>query len=417
MRTLVLCALMIAAPLTGWAEGIVVGNEFSVCAEGPGKNARGTPAVARGKDGYLVVWREGWHGRGGGARINAARVSSKGEVLDAKGIEIAPHDKGVQVAPRVAYVPSGSGVYLVVWQDLRNGKDHDVLAMRVSEDGKPLDAKPIAVAGGPRSQVLPDAASDGKGFLVVWQGMKGDEANYRGYAAPVGADGTVGTAVETGARPHPRVAWGGSQYLVVSGTSQTNGVLLKADGTPAGKIDRIVERSKGAHYSIGGAPGKGWLVLGHRSPPDPWGWGGPGAMRCGFVDAAGKRVYPAKTKEPSGNWSKLEHWLDVGDRKRVTWPWGESSIAWDGTHCVAVWQRHHICGEKKSSFTNCEIMGARVDGGKPVDTDAVPVAAGSEEERHPALASDGAGGLLCVYERHAKDGNVVIAGRTLRTKD
>lgn len=138
-------------------------------------------------------------------------------------------------------------------------------------------------------------------------------------------------------------------------------------------------------------------------------------MRCGFVKADGTLENNSAVKEPSGNWNKLENWLDVGGRKRTTWPYGANASAWDGTHSVAVWQRHHITGEKKSSFTNCEVMAARVDGWKPVDAEGVPVAATQEQEMRPVTASDGAGNLLCVYERHEKSGNVVIAGRTLTT--
>lgn len=414
MRTpVLLVAMMAACAGPAAAGGIAVGEEFVVAAEGPGKAARGTPHLAGGQGTYLAVWREGWHGKGGGARVFAARISRGGKVLDTRGVEVGACDRGVQVHPRVAF---GGGVFLVVWQDFRNGNDHDILAARVSRlSGKVLDARPIAVATGPRSQVLPDVASDGKRFLVAWQGIKKGTTSFEGYAAPVGADGVVGAAVATGATPQPRLAWNGEKYLVAYGMGHTEAAILNADGTPSKKVGWVIGRSKGACYSVCGVPGDGWLVVGHRNPPDPWGWGGPGAMRCGFVHAAGTLENRNAIKEPSGNWSKLPNWLDVGGRERKTWPWGASSIAWDGAHCVVVWQRHHITGEKKSSFTNCDLMAARVDGWKPVDADGIPVAASKDEEKSPALASVGPGELLCVYERHRGDGTVVIAARTLET--
>ncbi len=403
------CILSVAAAA---GEGISVSEEIIVFADGPGKLARATPDVAFGKGVYLVVWREGWDGKGGGARVYAARVAADGKILDEKGIQVAPSEKGVQTYPQVA---SDGKNFLVVWEDFRNGKDHDILAARVSPEGKVLDTKPIAVAVGPRSQVLPDVASDGKNFLVVWQGMRAKDAGYHGFAAPISADGKAGTAVETGALPQPRVASDGEKYLVVYGSSSTSGFLLGPDGKPAGSSLTAVGRSKGACFSIAGAPGKGWLVVGHRSPPDPWGWGGPGAMRCGAVKPDGKVDNPT-LKEPSGNWGKLKNWLDVGGRKRTTWPWGESTIAWDGKHFVAVWQRHHIAGEKKSSFKNCELIASRVDGWKPLDDAGVPVAATEREEKYPALASDRAGKLLCVYEKYCADGQVRICARRLSTR-
>ena len=68
-------AFLLTAALTAAAfagEGIQVGEEIVICSDGPGKAARATPAVAFGKDVFLAVWREGWDGKGGGARGFAA---------------------------------------------------------------------------------------------------------------------------------------------------------------------------------------------------------------------------------------------------------------------------------------------------------------------------------------------------------
>ncbi len=389
---------------------ISVGAETIVMAGGPGGNVRATPCAAFGKDMFLVVWREGWHGKGGKARVYAARLDAEGRTLDPKGIEVAPCGEGVQEMPRAAF---GGGVFLVVWQDLRNGKDFDVLGARISPDGKVLDAEPIKIAAAPRTQALPDVASDGEGFLVAWQGLEGDSPLYSGFAAQVSADGKVGPAVKTGASPQVRIAWGGGAYLAAYGASATDCVLLGRDGKPAGKSAMAIRSTKEAAFSLSAAPGAGWLIVGHRSPPDPWGWGGPGAMRCAFVAADGKVENPT-LQEPSGNWKKLDNWLDVSDGRK-TWPWGESASAWDGKRFVAVWPRHHIVGETKSSFANCDLFASRVDRWKPLDPAGVPVAATEAEERQPSLASNGAGTLLCAYEKGEK-GATAIAARLLRTK-
>jgi len=409
-------AILAAAPLRA-GEGITVGEEQVLLEDGPGKGLQATPTVAFGKDVYLAVWREGWHGRGGKARIYAARVDKSGKVLDAKGIEVAPCEKGVQTAPRVAF---GGGAFLVVWQDLRNGKDYDILAAHVSAGGDVLDKEPIALAVAPRTQALPDVASDGKAFLVVWQGLKGDGTKHLGYAAPVGADGKAGAIVETGAAPQPKIAWNGENYLVVFGASTLLSYRLGPDGKrvdPGRKSwdGQVVRAHKQSDFSVTGAPAKGWLAVNHRSPPDYWGWGGPGAMRCYLVGPDGKRD-PGIKKEPSGVQSKQPNWLDLGRSKKAgaTWPMGANAVAWDGKQFVAVWQRHHI--EKTVMFTNCDLIASRVDGFRPLDDAGVAVAASAEEEKNPALASDGAGALLCVYERHGKDGKVRISARTLKTQ-
>ena len=147
-------------------EAIQVGPEFRLLEDGPGEGIQRAPHVAFGDGGYLVVWQEGWHGEGGHARIFAARVSPDGKVLGPGGIQVAAAKTGVQEHPRVAFA---GGVFLVAWQDLPGGKDADVLAARLSPEGKLLDTEPMTLAAGPGTQALPDVASDGHNFLVVWQ--------------------------------------------------------------------------------------------------------------------------------------------------------------------------------------------------------------------------------------------------------
>jgi len=411
-----------AAPLPAAlpADGITAGEEFALLPEGPGKGLQATPAAAFGQGLYLAVWREGWHGKGGAARLHAVRLSAEGKRLDGKGLEVAPAQAGVQERPRVAF---GGGVFLVVWQDFRNGKDYDILAARISPEGKVLDREPLAVAAGPRNQVLADVAGDGQGFLVVWQGLQGEETDFRGFAAAVSAEGQVGRPVETGMTPQPKVAWNGSQYLAVGGgagfwAGKVQAVLLDAGGAPRGKPVDVMGGTKAAVFAISGVPGKGWLVVSHRSPPDPWGWGGPGAMRATLVNAEGRPENTDAAKEPSGLQERLPGWLDMGKAKAKgdTWPWGESASAFDGKRSVVVWQRHHLCGEKMTNFENCDLIAARLDGYKSLDVSGVPVAASAAEEKQPALASDGAGRLLLVYEKQQGDGRVSVMGRVLGTE-
>ena len=211
-------------------EEDTVGNEIILLARGTGGGTQATPHVAFGKGVYLVVWREGWHGKGGSARIYAPRVDTEGKLLDARGIAVAPSKQGVQTRPRVAF---GGGCFLVVWQDLRTGMDHEVLGAGIGADGTVLDAEPIQVAAGPRTQALPDLASDGRAFVIVWQGLQAAETHYRGFARRVGADGRAGPAVTSRASPQPKIAWGGKHYLVAYGTQTLDSLRLTSDGTPA----------------------------------------------------------------------------------------------------------------------------------------------------------------------------------------
>jgi len=387
----------------GGAAGqpIRVGEEFLVLPEGPGRGVQADPDAAFGRGTFLVVWREGWHGLGGRSRIYAARISRAGRVLDARGIEVAPFDKGVQERPRVAFA---DGVFLVVWQDLRNGRDYDVLAARISSSGEVLDRKPVPIAVAPRTQALADVASDGRGFLVVWQGLQGDKTAYRGFAAPVGADGKVGARVETGASPQPKIAWSSGRYLAAYGANGVVTVMLDRRGKPINPTkwgDRVIREHRPPIFSLCATGNHGWLVVAHRSRPDPWGWGGPGAVRAASIGPDGKLVNQDAIKEPAGVRQRLSCWLDIGLDKKpgATWPWGPSACAWTGRHAVAIWQRHHLCGDKMTNFTNCDLIAARVEGSRSLDEAGIPVAAGDAEEKNPALTSDGAGRTLCVYEK------------------
>lgn len=413
--------VVLAVPLTGVRaaedDAIRVGPELELLEDGPGEGMQRAPHVAFGGGVYLVVWQEGWHGEGGNARIYAARVSPDGKVLSPDGIQVAAAVTGVQEHPRVAFA---DGVFLVAWQDLRNGKDADVLAVRLSPEGRSLDPQPVALAAGPGTQALPDVASDGRDFLVVWQSFDRDKCSYRGYAVRVTPAGARGEAVETGAVPRPRIAWSRDAYLAVYGDGRVASVKLDRDGRPLQPSKwghEVVRNVRQPEPSVAGVPDGGWLVLVHRSVPDYWGWGGPGGMRCYLVTPEGEldpSLAPHLKRDRAGNWDRLPHWLDVGGRGAATWPWGRTACAWDGRQVVAVWTRHHV--EKKVMFENADLYAARVAGWAPVDKEAVPVATEAVEERFPAVASNGKGLLLCAYEQHAPDGRVFVVGRILKTR-
>jgi hypothetical protein len=415
MKPSLFISALLAWTLPAWAEGLTVEDETFLPVGEPQIGLQATPTVAFGDKVYLAVWREGWPGQGGRARLFAARVSAVGKVLDSSPIAIAPASQGLQERPRVAF---GGGMFLVVWQEF-NGTDCDILAARVGMDGKVLDSRPLPVAVGPRTQALPDVASDGDRFAVVWQGLAGEETSYRGFAALVSANGKVGPPIETGATPQPKIAWNGKAYLVVCGgagfwSGEVRGVVLGPDGKPAGKPAPVLSGTKAANFSISAVPGKGWLVISHRSPPDPWGWGGPGAMRANFVNLEGKTENSLKEESLQ---NRLPNWLDVGREKTKTstWPWGASASIWDGKQSIAVWQRHHLTGEKLTSFVNSDLIAARVEGFQSLDSAGLPVAATEAEETRPALAADGVGRVLCVYEKQPKGATAKIAFRLLET--
>ena len=133
------------------------------------------PAIAYGDGVYLVVWKSG-HLAPGDLRdgvkyqgdIVGCRLDSSGRLLDKQPVVICAA-KDLQERPRVAY---GGGVFLVVWQDLRNGKDWDVYAARITPQGRLLDTDGFVVSNARHSQALPEVSWDGQNFQVVWQDFR-----------------------------------------------------------------------------------------------------------------------------------------------------------------------------------------------------------------------------------------------------
>jgi hypothetical protein len=166
-------ALLLGAALAAAAANAAeVGAPVEVAPQA-GKTRQQTWASAawcEGAKSWLVVWREGFLNEAEtGSEIWCARVSADGKALDAAGVRLT---KGPGLKDRPEVASDGKG-WLVVWEDLSNGKDFDVRAARVSGEGKPLDAESVLVAGGEHNQCRPDVAFSSGNYFVVWQALSG----------------------------------------------------------------------------------------------------------------------------------------------------------------------------------------------------------------------------------------------------
>lgn len=123
---------------------------------------------------WLVVWQEGvptddgTDGEGAAQSILGVRVSAAGKAIDAKPIEICSA-KGSQQRPVVA---SDGHDFLVVWHDLRAGKDWDLYGARVTQSGKVLDRDGALLVGGAHNQCFPAIVFGGENYYVVWLDMR-----------------------------------------------------------------------------------------------------------------------------------------------------------------------------------------------------------------------------------------------------
>lgn len=146
------------------------------------------PAGCCGKSVYLVAWCDGSRQiHQPTADIYCARIdATSGKVLDPKGIRVCAA-ADLQEHPAIAF--DGTH-FLIAWQDFRNGKDYDIYAARVSEDGKVLDPDGFAVSARPSNQARPAVTFAGGHFLVVWMDAR-QYPVYGLYGARVSPDGKV----------------------------------------------------------------------------------------------------------------------------------------------------------------------------------------------------------------------------------
>jgi hypothetical protein len=226
------------------------------------------PAIAFNGTNFLVAWQDGrnhpyW------SDIYAARVSRTGTVLDPDGIEVARADDS-QWVPAAA--SDGSG-FLVVWEDRRTVNHWDVQAARVTADGTVLDPEGILVSLADGYQRFPDVASDGTNYLVVWQNQQ-TAMPFDVCGARVTTAGTVldpdGIGIGVGEHDQalPTVAFADAEYFVVwqhgsEGVWDINGARVSTDGVVLDTF-RVVRAPGEQDHPVLASDSGGQLMLAYR---------------------------------------------------------------------------------------------------------------------------------------------------------
>jgi hypothetical protein len=322
-------------------RGLTVSDARTI-AEG-GSVAR--PSAAFGQCVYLVVWRRGWPGVGGAADIVALRLEPATlRRRDHEPIGVCTADEA-QDAPQVAF---HGGAFLVVWQDFRNGRDFDIVGSLVDADTGHLIRKEIFVATGDSNQVFPAVAAIHDGFLVVWQDWRG-EGQYGVSSRRVSLAGELlGPQAEdiTDLGARPAIARSADNLLITWVTGARRGVtsaaLLRAkDGAVVQDLKTIIACCPREASVAGDGRGNFWAVSARTPYPDPWGWGGPGAVVCARVRAGGE-VPDGQAKYNSSQLSerKVPNVVDAaswGDQPNG--PWRAGAVGgFPGTH-DGLWPR------------------------------------------------------------------------------
>lgn len=386
-----------------------------------------TPAAASTKGVFTVIWQSGLLAGGAlrdGPKYNSdivgCRIDLQGRVLDSRPFVICAATDA-QEMPRIA--AATGGVFLAVWQDIRNGKDWDVYAARITADGKVLDSDGFPVSAGPHNQAKPRVAWDGVDFLVVWQDFRSG-SRYDSYAARVSVDGKVrdpdGVLLETVSQcPVVASAGGGRSFVTFVSRKFPAGPkpatipfgVFVADGKTAAppcelkwlRDVGVLEPGPDADHNqlpLAMAAGTNTYLLSWKTfGPRGRGWQGakriPVMNNAAFdgvvLDSAGARVAGLQLK---GRWDDL----------RMVDP----DVVWDGTGYVVCWYES-LSKTKAGGYDYDVTYAARVGPDGRVDGKVLEVSGDFEmPARQPCAASDGAGTSLIGYEKLPASGDVPV---------
>ncbi|HKS36830.1 MAG TPA: Ig-like domain-containing protein [Verrucomicrobiae bacterium] len=246
------------------SDGVVANPDGIPLVTGAGWQGQPRLAFANGE--YLMTYRDSWHA---GPDIWGIRVSTSGQPLS-PAFRIS--NSGQESGGRYGLASNGRDCF-VVWGDHRGSPSGfgypKIYGTLVRSNGVVVSPNGTPIATGALYQDRPRVASDGNGFLVVWQESNDAHEEFTDvYAAKLTGDGTVGTPARIavnrapGVQRHPDVAFSGANYLVAweDGRSSPN------QSYPLGALD-----IDGTLLSGAGAVSNadGILISGDNDAPAP----------------------------------------------------------------------------------------------------------------------------------------------------
>ena len=138
-------------------------GQISICAAGL---AQHRPAVAMGKDSFMVVWLDGRTGQD--FDVYGARVDRAGKLLDPTGIQVS-RGKTITLPPAIAH--DGVGKYLVVRSQV-NGSQIHLYGTRLDLSGKTVGSTSLAISQYKSWKQHPFVARLGARMMVVWTDLR-----------------------------------------------------------------------------------------------------------------------------------------------------------------------------------------------------------------------------------------------------
>jgi hypothetical protein len=329
------------------------------------------PVVASNGTDWLVAWSET------GRRVVAGRVSAGGEALDGAGTLIARTSNTPSIA-------SNGTDYFMSWVD-DNTVSSPIYGTRVSISGTPQTEGGILLRSASHGRA-PRVASNGLGYLVVWNEGDAFGQLVSDAGTPVGGTLTISAAADS--QENTAVASNGTDYLVawedrrVAGHLNIYGTRVGASGTvvdPAGLLlgedvypqRNVAVASNGSDYFLA--------------------WEG---FRTSITDIFGTRVSADGVA------------LDVPNPLVSPGPSTQRTpdVASNGTDFLVVWADFR-------SESSWDVYATRLSAaGAILDPDGIAVSTRAAAQEHPVAASNGTDFLVAWSDyRDHPDGDLVGA--------
>jgi hypothetical protein len=335
------------------------------------------PSVAFDGTNYLVVWQVGYDT----CDIYGALVNINGGALNRFLISTGTNN---QINPAVAF--DGTN-YLVVWQKLHRSSNYDIYGARVDQQGAILDPG-FAITSFTQNQESPSVAFDGTNYFVVWRDCRAD-ADGDIYGTKVNQAGVVinpsgipiCTSVNTSRAPS--ITFGCTNYLVVwdDGIS-IFGARINLQGSVLDPQGFVIHMSTyGAGFPSVAFDDTNYLVVWEDEHESNWYINGSRVSQLGIV--LDPNNIAISVRENNHHYPSVAfdgtNYLVVWDFYNSSFPsdihgamvsrtgmviandfllsysayWQESSsVAFDGTNYLAVWQDYR--------YNALKLFGARI---------------------------------------------------------
>jgi hypothetical protein len=417
--------------------GQVVDTAGILVDDRPGQESYGSlQGIAAGGGRLFAAWNRQ---REGQSEFNKFLQDVYGRFLDPATGAVAGPSVVVSRSSGIQYKPSASfdgDVHLVTWHEW-NGDRFAVRAARVSQQGTVLDPAGLAVSGAStKSQLHPQAASNGSNHLVVWGDGTGLRAmRIRGSDGMVLDPGGVAVPATTGVgygdRPSFGVASDGNDYLLAWAQSSASVIKVRAtrirgsDGAFLDATPKVVAPDSSLRFLFKVTfSGSNYVVLGVEGPS--YDALGVTAVRLAVdgtvLDATPRTVAPVsssfKAVVAAGDGENLlVAWEDAGKvrgrRLRLTdgvvldsadiaingssgsWSsyFNSLAAAFDGTDFLLAWSDWRNVGHMS------DLYGARVSrAGALRDPTGFAISTGIGWNEHdPALSPADDGSVLAIY--------------------